>query len=79
MADLDYSQTQFIAIVILLSIEMVLYLVTLIIMAYIVYWFLYRQQKYRIFFIVSFYVLSGALIVLRLALTIMVVIYTKQN
>ena len=73
-----YTKAQFTSIVALLITEVVLYILTLLFMAYITYWFLYRQQKYRIYFISSFYTLSGALVFLRLVLTILVLVFTEQ-
>ena len=63
---------------VLLIVEVVLYLFTLLSMAYITYWFLYRQQKYRIYFISTFYTLSGAQVFLRLVFTVLVLVFTEQ-
>ena len=47
-------------------------------MAYVIYWFLYQQQKYRIYFISSFYALSMALVLLRLTSTSLVLVFSYE-
>ena len=78
-SSLDYTEKQFKAFLALGVVELVLYTLLLGLAIYNTCFFLYKQKRYRIYFITVFYVLSYIVILVRIALAILVLMIAANG
>lgn len=74
----SYTSGQLKAFVGLGSFELVLYVGLLAMALYNSYFFLYRQKRYRIYFIMVFYVFAYIVILMRIALSLMLIVIANN-
>ena len=65
-----YTDTQLKAFKVMGIVQVIIYTLLLAMAIYNTYFFLYRQKRYRIYFITVFYVLAYLVILFRMALSI---------
>ena len=78
---LGYTSAQKISLQVLFITSVLLYCMLLCLVIYNIYWFLYKQQRFRIYFISSFYTFAMLVIILRLAQynLLMLVFYSDSS